>query len=210
MSYVRRILFMITVVNSPRNVATSQLSWYAIRTKSNHERVAAAALARKGFEQYFPVVPARRQWSDRVVERDLPLFAGYLFCRFELKYWLAVIQSPGAVSVVGFGNQPAPIEDSEIESIRRVATSGHRTRPCAFCSEGQRVRLNRGPLEGLEGYVIRSKNEWRVIVSVTLLQRSISTEVDYDAIALIKPRQQRTDSGSSPLRHKYVRIRRSV
>ncbi len=174
---------MISGVNSSINSEISQLNWYALRTKSNQEKIAAAALETKGYQQYLPVIRELRRWSDRSVEIDRPLFASYLFCRFELKCWLPVIQSPGVVSVVGFGNQPGRIADSEIEAIRLVAGSGHRTKHCAFCSEGQRVRIKRGPLQGLEGFVIRNKSEWRVIVSVTLLQRSISTEVDHDAIA---------------------------
>lgn len=149
------------------------------------QRVAAAALEGKGFEQYFPVIRERRRWSDRVVERDLSLFEGYLFCRFDPKCWLAVTQTPGVISIVGFGHGPAPIPESEVEAVRLVARSGSRAKSCDFCSKGHRVRINRGPLEGLQGFLVRNKGEWRVIVSVTLLQRSISTEVDRDAIGPI-------------------------
>src|SRR4051812_42525791 len=98
--------------------------WYGIRTKSNQERLAASVLEAKGFEQYLPSYQVKRRWSDRTVETTVPLFPGYVFCRFDPSQKLPVVSTPGVVSVVGFGNVPAPIDDSEIEAIQAVLLSG--------------------------------------------------------------------------------------
>lgn len=161
------------------------LPWYGIRTKPKHERVAASSLASKGYEQYLPVYRSRRRWSDRVVEMDQPLFPGYVFCRFDAKRRLPIISTPAVVSVVGFGPEPAPIADSEISAIQAVLRSGLAVEPCPFLREGQRIRVNRGSLEGLEGILLKKKSEWRMVVSVVMLQRSVSVEIDREWIHAI-------------------------
>jgi transcriptional antiterminator RfaH len=159
--------------------------WYGIRTKSNYERLAAAVLESKGYEQYLPVYRSRRRWSDRVVEKDRPLFPGYVFCRFDARKSLPIVSTPGVVSVVGFGNQPAPIADTEIEAVQMLLQSGLATEPCPFLHEGQRIRVKRGSLEGLEGILLKKKTDWRMVVSVTMLQRSVAVEIDREWIDAI-------------------------
>jgi transcription antitermination factor NusG len=162
-----------------------RLPWYGIRTKSNHERLAAVVLQSKGYEQYLPVYRRRRRWSDRIVESDRPLFPGYVFCRFDAKKRLPIVSTPGVVSVVGFGNEPAPISETEIEAVRAVLHSGLAAEPCPFLSEGQRIRVRRGSLEGLEGILVKKKSDWRIVVSVAMLQRSVAVEIDREWIATI-------------------------
>ena len=159
--------------------------WYGVRTKSNHERLAAAVLESKGYEQYLPVYRSRRRWSDRVVEKNRPLFPGYVFCRFDARKPLPIVSTPGVVSVVGFGNEPAPISDTEIEAVQTLLLSGLATEPCPFLHEGQRIRVNRGSLEGLEGILLKKKTDWKIVVSVTMLQRSVSVEIDREWITSI-------------------------
>jgi transcription elongation factor/antiterminator RfaH len=156
--------------------------WYGIRTKSNHERLAATVLESKGYEQYLPVYRSRRRWSDRVVEKDRPLFPGYVFCRFDARKSLPIVSTPGVVSVVGFGNEPAPIADAEIEAVQILLQSGLASEPCPFLHEGQRIRVKRGSLEGLEGILLKKKTDWRMVVSVTMLQRSVAVEIDHEWI----------------------------
>ncbi|MCU1292294.1 MAG: transcriptional activator RfaH [Bryobacterales bacterium] len=160
----------------------SRLPWYGVRTKSNQERLAASVLEAKGFEHYLPSYQVRRRWSDRTVETTVPLFPGYLFCRFDSSQKLPVVSTPGVVSVVGFGNVPAPITDSEIEAIQAVLLSGIPAEPHSYLREGQKVRVTSGPLEGVEGLLIKKRSEWRMIVSITLLQRSIAVEIDRDCL----------------------------
>ncbi|MBV8552121.1 MAG: UpxY family transcription antiterminator [Acidobacteriaceae bacterium] len=159
--------------------------WYAIRTRSNQENVAALVLEGKGYEYYLPKYRARRRWSDRVVIAELPLFPGYVFCRFDVKQRLPILTTPGVVSIVGFGNEPVAIAESEIADIQAVLTSGLAAEPCPFLREGQRVRVKYGSLAGLEGILLKKKTDWRIIISVTMLQRSIAVEIDSDSITPI-------------------------
>lgn len=166
--------------------STSSSAWYGIRTRSNCEKVAAHVLASKTYATYMPVYKARRRWSDRVVEVERPLFPGYVFCRLNPRErLLPVLTSPGVVSVVGFGKQPVPIPDVDIEAVKKLLESGSGVEPHPFARAGQRVRITRGSLSGLEGILVKKRNEWRMVVSITLLQRSVSVEIDRDCISSI-------------------------
>jgi transcription elongation factor/antiterminator RfaH len=154
------------------------LPWYGIRTKSNREKVAANVLGSKGYEHYLPLYRSRRRWSDRTVETDRPLFPSYIFCRFDARSRFPIVSTPGVVSIIGFGGKPAPIPEAEVEAVRTVLCSGLATEPWPFLHEGQRVRIKRGALDGLEGILLKKKNGWRMVISVTMLQRSISVEID--------------------------------
>lgn len=164
----------------------NRLPWFAVRTRSNQERVAAQVLEGKGYEHYLPVYRSRRRWSDRVVTTEIPLFPGYVFCRFDPKNRLPVVTTPGVVSVIGFGSEPAPIPDTEIEAIQTVLSSGLAAEPCPFLREGQRVRIEKGSLKDLEGILIKKKSDWRLVVSVTMLQRSVSVEVDREWVTSLQ------------------------
>jgi len=170
---------------APSRASVPRLPWYGIRTKSNHERVAAAVLQNKGYENFLPVYRRRQRWSDRIVETDRPLFPGYVFCRFDARKRLPIVSTPGVVSVVGFGNEPAPVSDSEIDAVRAVLRSGLAAEPCPFLREGQRIRVRRGSLEGLEGILLKKKSDWRIVVSVAMLQRSVAVEIDREWITTI-------------------------
>lgn len=161
------------------------LPWYGVRTRRNLERVAARVLNGKGYEQYLPVYRNRRRWSDRVVTTEVPLFAGYVFCRFDSSRPLPIVTTPGVVSIVGFGNHPAPIPDDEIKAIESILKSGIGTEPCPFLQEGQRVRVTHGSLKDLEGILIKKKSDWRLVVSISMLQRSVSVEIDSDFISVL-------------------------
>jgi transcription antitermination factor NusG len=158
------------------------LPWFGLRTRSNHEKLAATALSGKGYEHYLPTYKTQKRWSDRVVESDRPLFPGYVFCRFDPKLRLPILTTPGVVSVIGFGNDPAPIDDQEIEAVRKVLRSGLATEPCPFLREGQRIRVKCGSMEGVEGILVKKKKDLRMVISVVMLQRSMSVEVDSDWI----------------------------
>jgi transcription antitermination factor NusG len=161
--------------------------WYAIRTRSNHERIAKTILKEKGYESYLPLYQSKRRWSDRVVETEKPLFPGYLFCRFDRKEQLPILTTPGVASIVGFGLEPEPVPEVEIDAVQALLRCGLRVEPSMLLHEGQRVRVNRGALEGLEGTLMKKKSEWRFVVSVTMLQRSISVEIDSDWITPLTP-----------------------
>ena len=152
--------------------------WYALRVRSNHERVAAMHLREQGYEEFCPAYKAERQWSDRKKTVEQFLFPGYVFCRLNPDDRLPVLMMPGVVNVVGFGSQPAAIPDQEIEHVRTMVRSGLLVTPWPFLSVGQTVVLERGPLAGVEGILQQIKKTFRLVVSVQMLQRSVSTEVD--------------------------------
>jgi transcription antitermination factor NusG len=176
---------MIVVDQDTAQETCNQFPWYALRTKSNQEKTAATILEHQGYELYFPVYRTRRRWSDRVVEAHVPLFPGYIFCRFDAKKRLPIISTPGIVSVVGFGNEPVAISDSEIDAVRTILHSGLSAGPCRFLREGQSIFIKRGPLAGLEGILLRKKSEWTMVVSITMLQRSVSVDIDREWITAI-------------------------
>lgn len=153
-------------------------SWFALRVRSNYENVAAVHLRDRGFEEFSPTYRTERQWSDRKKQIDLPLFPGYVFCRLNPDDRLPVLTIPGTVGLVGFGRGPAAIPDQEIESIRRMIGSGLLVAPWPFLSVGQSVLIERGPLAGVEGILQEIKKTYRLVVSIGLLQRSVSAEVD--------------------------------
>jgi len=161
------------------------LPWYGIRTRSNHERVAATVLSGKGYDPYLPLYRLRRRRTDTVVESEHPLFPGYVFCRFDAKKRLPILMTTGVISVVGFGREPAAIPDEEIEAVKTVLLSGLPAEPCEYLREGQRVRVTDGSLDGVEGILVKKKNQSRMVVSVTMLQRSISVEIDGDRLAAV-------------------------
>jgi transcription antitermination factor NusG len=164
-------------------MAFTKFPWYAVRTKSNLERVAAGILEGKGYEIYYPVYRTRSRWSDRVVQTERPLFPGYLFCRFDALQRLPVLTTSGVISILGVGQQPMPVSDSEVDAVRRVLYSGLAAGPHPFLREGQRIQITRGCLAGLEGILIEKKSEWRLVVSVTMLQRSVSVEIERDWVS---------------------------
>jgi transcription antitermination factor NusG len=160
----------------------SPAPWYGIRTRSNFEKLATSALLNKGYEAFLPTYNERRQRSDRVVENTVPLFPGYLFCRFNTKNMTPVLSCPGVVSVVGFARQPAAIPDTQIEAVQALLQSGLPVESVGLLQEGQQVRITRGALAGLQGTLLKKKTAWKFVVSVDLLQRSVAVELDPDWI----------------------------
>jgi transcription antitermination factor NusG len=136
-------------------------------------------------EVFLPEYPIRRQWSDRIKTIRLPLFPGYLFGRFQQKLPFRALCAPGLAHVVGFGDGPTPIPDVEIESVRRIVNSGLNVCGCPMLKEGRRVRMRSGPLKGIEGRLDKIKSQFRLVVSVELLGRSIAAEVEREAIEVL-------------------------
>jgi len=153
-------------------------SWFAVTTRPRHEKAVAKGLKTLGVETFLPLYRSRRSWSDRIKEVDLPLFAGYVFARFRLTGRVTILRTPGVRSIVSFGKFPTPIPETEIAALQEMVGSGLPLEPWPFLRVGQRVRLERGPLRGLEGILVEEKRGWRVVVSVNLLQRSVAAEVD--------------------------------
>ena len=154
--------------------------WYALRVRPRWEKVVAHALRGKAYDEFLPLYRKRSRWSDRVKDIDLPLFPGYVFCRADLSRQPPLIATPGVIGFVSFGNSPAIISDQEIEAIKAVVRSGSYIEPWSYIREGERVRIEGGALTGIEGILVRKKGDWRVVLSVEALCRSVAVEVDRD------------------------------
>ena len=154
------------------------LQWYAVRVRSNYEANVSAVLEHKGIEKFLPTYRSRRRWSDRIKTLDLPLFPGYVFCRIPLDERNLVLTTGGVVDIVSVGRVPAPISEEEIAAVRTVVLAHAHAEPWPFLKIGQRVRITGGALSGIEGILIRVKQSWRLVISVTLLERSVAVEID--------------------------------
>jgi transcription antitermination factor NusG len=160
--------------------------WYALTVRPRHERSASQGLRNKGLEEFSPTYRARRHWSDRIKELQTCLFPGYVFCRFSYEDRLLVLGTPGITSIVGFAKTPAPIPDTEIAAILAMVKSGRRLEPWPYLRAGERVRIDDGCLQGLCGTLVREKDEWRVVVNVEILQRSVAVEIDREALTSVR------------------------
>lgn len=169
------------------NPAETIQSWYAIRVRPRFERAVSTALSGKGYEQYLPLYHSRRKWSDRAKDLELPLFPGYLFSRFDAQVRLPVLTTPGVISIVGTGKTPVAIPDQEIEAIQTMVTSGLILQPWPQLVVGSRVVIEHGPLKGLEGVALDVKKKYKLFVSVPLLQRSVSVEIDREWVRPLPP-----------------------
>jgi len=165
---------------------TNTHSWFALTAKPRHEKAVAENLRSKGLESFVPLYRARRQGTDRVEPVDLPLFPGYVFCRFSHTGRLPVLSTPGVTSVVGISNVPTPVSDGEIERIQAIQASGLPAQPWPYVRVGQKARIERGSLAGLEGVLIRERDSLRVVVSVELLRRAVAVEIDRDIICAVQ------------------------
>jgi transcription antitermination factor NusG len=166
-------------------------SWFAIHTRHQHEKVATHTLARKGFEVFLPMYTAIRHWSDRTREVSLPLFPSYLFLRGGLDRQLSILTTPGVHSLVAFAGVPAVIPDAEIDAVRQTLARSVRAEPSPFLKCGDWVRVKCGPLEGIEGILVRTKNQYRLVLSVELIQQSVAVEVDVWAVERVQRLEQR-------------------
>jgi transcription antitermination factor NusG len=163
------------------------LPWFAIRVRSRCEATAYKELSARGLETFLPLQPVRRRWSDRIMMLDLPVFPGYLFCRFELSNRFRVLNTPGVAQIVGAGNTPIPISETEIRSVRTMLAVKIPLVPWPYLRVGQPVHIRRGPLAGIEGIIARAPDGGtRVVVSVDLLKRSVAAEIDRDWIGVVQ------------------------
>jgi transcription antitermination factor NusG len=152
--------------------------WYAAYTSANHEKSVAKQMEARALECFLPLYGKMSRWKDRRVKLQRPLFPGYVFVHIELQERLRVLQIPGVVRLVGFNGVPTPLRDQEIDVMRSALTAGVYAEPCPFLQVGRRVRLRSGPLQGLEGILLKKKGGCRFVLSLELIQRSVSVEVD--------------------------------
>jgi transcription antitermination factor NusG len=158
--------------------AYQEQRWYAAYTSANHEKRVAEQLGIREVEFFLPSYASVRRWKDRRVTLQMPLFPGYVFVRMALRDRLQVQQVPGVAHLVGFDGTPAALPDAEIEALRASLESGVRAEPHPYLAAGRRVRLKSGPLTGMQGILLRRKGNFRVVISIELIQRSLVVQVD--------------------------------
>jgi transcription antitermination factor NusG len=162
--------------------------WYALHVRHNHEKTVSTVLRQKGYSEFLPTYRARRRWSDRSVEIEFPLFPGYLFCQLDPgRPRTPIVTTPGVIRLVGGSRGPIPVEANEIAAVHKVVSSGIVSEPWPFLEAGQKVRIEHGALAGVEGILIEVKNKQRLIVSVSLLQRSINVDIESSDVVPVNP-----------------------
>jgi transcription antitermination factor NusG len=152
--------------------------WYALYVRSQHEKSVLAQLEAKQHEAFLPLYESTNKWADRWKSVALPLFPGYVFCRFKQTQRTSVLATSGVVNVVKFGPDPASIPQSEIEAVRLIVNSRVMAEPYTGLGLGEEVTMSAGPLRGLTGILTDVRKSPRLVVSIDLLNRSVSVEVD--------------------------------
>jgi transcriptional antiterminator NusG len=179
---------------------TEEHPWFALKVQACREKLVATLLRHKGFTEFLPLYRARHRWSDRSKEIELALFPGYLFCRFDPLHRLPILTTPGVTSILGVGKTPVPVDASEVAAIQAMVSSGLQVGPWPFLQVGERVRIEEGPLRGVEGILVNVNRRNKLVASVTLLQRSVAVEVDRLSVTPLSP-VQRIGPGSVTLPH---------
>lgn len=152
--------------------------WYAIQTRTQYERIVSRALEDKGYEQFLPMFRRRRRLRGEIREVEEPLFPGYVFGRFDVNRRLPILVTPYVNKIVGVGKVPLPVEDREIEALQSIGQSGRSAGPWPYLKAGQWVRINGGAMQDLEGILVEVRKKHRLVVSVTLLERSVAVDID--------------------------------
>ncbi len=161
---------------------TSSLHWYALRTKSRHEKLVRDQLDKQGIEPLLPTVKRLSQWKDRKKEIEVPLFSGYCFVRFSQQEKMPVQQTTGVVEIVGSGSRPESIPEQEIDALRRLMTSVLPYDPHPYLHEGMKVEVVRGPLQGVLGILMRKEKRHRLVIGVHLIQQAAAVEIDVNDV----------------------------
>jgi transcription antitermination factor NusG len=159
-------------------MAFEEPHWCVAHTSAKHEKRVAQQLVERSVENFLPLYHSVRRWKDRRMKLQLPLFPGYVFVRLLLRERLKVLQVPGVARLISFNGQPAVLPDREVEALRAGLARQLRVEPHPYLAAGRRVRVKRGPFEGVEGILVRKKNAYRVVLSLDLIMRSASVEMD--------------------------------
>jgi len=157
--------------------------WFALVVKPRFDKAVGRTLEAKGYPTLVPTYRKYHTYGPRSKVTELPLFPGYVCCRFDIQSSLPVLSTPGVIRVVGTRSVPAPLSEIEINSLQTAMRAHVSVQPFPFVNAGQRVRITSGVLSGIEGIVLGPKPKLRLIVSISLLQRSVLLEIDRDQVS---------------------------
>lgn len=160
--------------------------WYALRTRSRHEKQVREWLTKQSIEPLLPTLVRISQWKDRKKTIEVPLFPGYCFAQFQWQDRLSVLKIPGVVQIIGSGNSPEPVPDEEIDALKKlmVSTLSYDAHP--YLHEGMAVEVVRGPLEGIRGVLLRKEKRYRLVIAVHLIKQAAVVEIDAADVVPIK------------------------
>jgi transcription antitermination factor NusG len=178
----------------PTNLASAlggRSGWHVLYTRHQHEKSVNRVLENRGFETFLPLCRTASRWKDRTKIIDRPLFPCYVFFRMTENEWLTVLKTPGVHMIVAGGNGPAIVPEEEIDALRRLTQSAGIVEPHPFLRSGDRVRVKSGPLEGMEGILIRKKNMCRLIVGIEILGKAAAAEIDAVLVEQVAERPRR-------------------
>lgn len=157
--------------------------WYAVYTKSRHEKYIAKRLIERHIECFLPVKTIQRKWKDRKKNVDFPLFPGYLFAKIPLSEKNSILKIKGAICLVGNPN-PVPVDQIQIEAVMRFIESDIAFDPYPELQKGTAITVKNGPLKGITGILVEKKTSYRLVVNLDIISSSVSTEID---VADIEP-----------------------
>lgn len=169
------------------SLGSDGMQWFALQVRTRWESSTAQLLSGKGYQTFLPTYKMRKRFEGGVREVDAALFPGYVFCNFDAQKRLPILITAGVISVVGQGRIPQPVELREIEAIQKIVASGFRAEPCPYLEIGQKVRIEEDALQGMEGILINFKGNQRIVVSVSLLRRSVALEIDRSCVKPVEP-----------------------
>jgi len=174
------------------NTESGTQKWYALQVRARREGSTAFLLSGKGYQTFLPTFKIKKPWSGKFRDLAAPLFPGYVFCQFDVCNRLPILVTQNVLSIVGRGRTPVHVEDSEIAALHTMVHSGIQAEPVPYLEVGQQVRIRDGALGGLEGILISFKGSSRIVVSVSLLRRSVALEIDRLSVSAIQPVQTNT------------------
>jgi transcription antitermination factor NusG len=178
--------------------------WYVAYTYPRHERAVADQLERRSVEAFLPTFTQMSQWKDRRVKLELPLFPGYVFTRIAAGERVKILSIPSVIRMLSHRGSLAPVSDDEIDTIRLFTTQGAKLRPHRYITVGDLVRVREGVFEGVQGIVVRENNGCKLVVSIDLIQQSVSMEIDADSLEYVGP-----SSGAAhtrPIERPFTRV----
>jgi transcription antitermination factor NusG len=172
--------------------------WFALQVRTRWEGSTAVLLEGKGYRTLLPTYKTRKAWSGKTREISTPLFPGYVFCQFDSQKRLPILVTPGVLSVVSTGRVPLPVDDNEISNIQTLVASGCQAEPWPYLEVGQRIRVECDSLRGVEGILIQFKGNHRIVVSVSLLRRSVALEIDRWSVSAVDVSRNSVFEGITP------------
>jgi transcription antitermination factor NusG len=175
---------MTSALSPPDSSPDAPSQWFVLKVRTRSEDIAVTALQGKGYQALLLLHQQGRKYSDRTKTVEVPVFPGYIFCRFNPHKRTPILSSPAVEYILGFGNGPIAVPDEELEGVRRAVIAGAHpaAHPAAHLGAGQRVRVRSGLLAGVEGILVRIANASRLVLSIQLLQRSVAVHVDADMV----------------------------